>query len=246
MNFMRFLVVVLYVSALNFVASAAIVETGMGMNSPSICRAGTLFCLSFYLLSKILMYMFIVERAHSIRAPYIGRLKDWVWVFWMSILGGGFVTLAVLSFLKPIAEVSRGDGKCRIGIPKSSSMTLVLFDIIINFSLTGVFLWLLRPLLAFHQTSNPDSRSYFRHRIMKALQKACSWFPIRLSQSEPYRPALNTHLVKTVEWLVWKTLIATILTVIPTIVNLSLLYHMGGREQGWLCFMICTVDGESL
>ncbi|KAF2434903.1 hypothetical protein EJ08DRAFT_569705, partial [Tothia fuscella] len=243
MSFMRCLVIAMYITGLNFVAAGAIIETGMGMNSPILCRAGTYICLSFYLISKVLMYMFIVERAHSIRAPYTRRFHDWVWCGWMGVLVVGFTSLSVLAFMQPVAALGDDDGKCRIGLPRTASIVLVMFDIFINFSLTGVFLWLLRPLLAFHQTSDPERRSYFRHRLLKYLESACCWTPFKFSRSNgPYRPALNTSLVKAVEVLVWKTFVGTVLIVIPTIVNLSLLYRMGGREQGWMCFTICTID----
>jgi hypothetical protein len=233
---MRLLVVTLYINALNFVAAAAILQTGMGMDSLSLCRAGTFVCGSFYLVSKVLMYMFIIERAHSIRAPYTRRVRDWVWYSWTLILVGAFCTLIVLSFIHPIADVDNLDLKCRIGLTRRTSIVLIFFDIFVNFSLTAVFLWLLRPLLAFHQTSNPESTAYFRHRIAKLVLGTCAWVPLRLPQTEPYHAALNTNLVKAVEWLVWKTLAGTVGIVVPTIVNLSLLYRMDGREQGWLCF----------
>jgi hypothetical protein len=244
MNFMRFLTMALYIMALNFVVAGAVVETGMSMSTPTLCRDGTLICLSFYLVSKALMYMFIIERAHSIRAPYTRRLKDWVWCGWMFVLAAGFVGLGAASFLQPVAQLGYNDGVCRIGLPREASIILVMFDIFINFSLTAVFLWLLRPLLAFHQTGDPERRGYFRFRVFKYLGEAgswipsaCSWISFRFPHLEgPYRPALNTNLVKAVEILVWKTLIGTVLIVIPTIVNLSLLYHMAGKEQGWLCF----------
>lgn len=244
MSFMRSLTVILYVTALNFVGAGAIIETGMSMNTPTLCRAGTFICLSFYLISKALMYMFIVERSHSIRAPYTRRLNDFVWCGWMFVLATCFLGLAVASFLQPVAQLGEKDGVCRIGLPRKTSIILVIFDIFINFSLTGVFLWLLRPLLAFHQTGDPERRAYFRVHFFKYLREAssrvpsfCSRIIFRFSQMEgPYRPALNTNLAKSIECLVWKTLIGSVLIVIPTIVNLSLLYHMAGKEQGWLCF----------
>jgi len=111
----------------------------------------------------------------------------------------------------------------------------------------AIFIWLLRPLLAFHRTSNPDSTSYFRHRITKSLNKFRAYIPFRLPQSDgPYLQAVNQTLVRAVEWLVWKTLIGTVLIVIPTIANLALMASVGGREQAWLCFTICTVDGKLL
>jgi hypothetical protein len=243
---MRFLVIALYMAAIVFVGAAAIMETGVGINSPALCNAGSYMCVALYCLNKVLMYMFLIERAHSIRAPYTRRLKDWVWLTWMLVLGVGFPLLVGLAFFSPLKGLSPADQKCRIGLPRKVSITLVIFDTWINFSLTAVFIWLLRPLLAFHQTNDPNASSYFRHWFRKTFNTVGVWIPFKFPQSSgPYHQPVNQSLVRAVEWLVWKTLAGTVLIVIPTIANLSLLTVMGGREQAWLCFTICTADGAS-
>ena len=44
--------------------------------------------------------------------------------------------------------------------------------------------------------------------------------------------------------LVYRSLVGCGLVLVPTIVNMGLLYRWKGKEQGWLCFTICTVDGK--
>jgi hypothetical protein len=251
MNFMRFLVIALYITSMIFVAVAAILETGLGINEPSVCHAGSYVCIAFYILNKALMYMFMIERAHSIRAPYTSRLKDYVWCFWMLFAGIGFAVLVTLAFVYPHSQHYHHtgdagmDNECEIGLPRGISIALVLYDTGINFSLTAVFIWLIRPLLAFQRTRDPDAKSYFRDRLSKSLNTVCTWIPIKLPNTGgPYHQAVSQSLVGAVEWLVWKTLAGTVLIVIPTIANLVTLTAIGGQERGWVCFTVCTADSK--
>jgi hypothetical protein len=243
MSFMRILVIALYATAMMFVASAAIMQNGIGINQPIVCHVGSYICLAFYVLNKALMYMFMIERAHSIRAPYTRRLKDLVWCFWMLFSGVGFAVLVIIAFLYPHTRESQGT--CEMGLPEGVSVALLLYDVLINFSLTAVFIWLIRPLLAFHRSNDPDSKSYFRDQLRITFSKTFAWIPIRLPDSGgPYRQAVNQSIVGQIERLVWKTIAGTLLIVMPTIANLVSLTAMGGREHAWVCFTVCTADSK--
>lgn len=239
MNLMRFLVIVLYVTAMMFVTSAAIFQS-IGTNQATVCFVGSYVCLAFYVLNKALMYMFLVERAHSIRAPYTSRLKDKVWCFWMVSTGAGFVVLVLTAFMYPHTELVIN--KCEMGLPMGVSIALLTFDTFINFTLTAVFIWLIRPLLAFRRTSNPDSKSYFRDKLKTSFSALCSRIPA--STSRPYHQEVTQSVVSRVEWLVWKTIGGTFLIVLPTIANLVSLTAMGGREHAWICYTVCTADSK--
>jgi hypothetical protein len=167
----------------------------------------------------------------------------------MVIQSIGCAAVIVNAFLGLQATFSQVDFKCRIGLAGSASLSLLLYDIVVNFFLTGVFIWLLRPLLQFHRQGEMEN---WRYRLRQMAAKGLSCVSINLAigrarpiSEGPYHRALNENLVTAVERLVWKSLIGCIVVVLPTIVNLSLLYAFGGEEQGWLCFTICIVDGKS-
>ncbi|QDS70460.1 hypothetical protein FKW77_009935 [Venturia effusa] len=240
MNLMRFLVIVLYLTAMMFVTSAAIFQS-IGTNQANACFAGSYVCLAFYVLNKAVMYMFLVERAHSIRAPYTSRLKDKVWCFWQLMTGAGFLGIVLTAFMYPHTKLVIG--KCEMGLPMAVSVTLLLFDTLINFTLTGVFIWLIRPLLAFRRTSNPDSKSYFRDKFKTSFGALRARIPITLaSKGGPYHQEVTRTVANRVERLVWKTIGGTILVVLPTIANLVSLTAVGGREHAWICYTVCTAD----
>ena len=115
-SFIRMVVVLLYGFAITFIFLAAVVENGLGMTTLPNCRAAIYVCLVFYVGSKILLYVFLVERAHSLRAPYARRMDDWLWVVSMLVLGIGFGAIAVTAFIWPVVALSNS-GRCQIGLP---------------------------------------------------------------------------------------------------------------------------------
>jgi hypothetical protein len=115
-------------------------------------------------------------------------------------------------------------------------MPLLSFDVCINMALTGTFIYLLRPLLQFSGISNPDAPA---NRFTKSIRK--------LFQSEDRRSSLdvypmNQNFLRSIEALLWKSLIGSMLVMLPTVGNLAALYSLKGRELGWLCLTICTFD----
>lgn len=88
-----------------------------------------------YLLAQCMLthdlrvrYVFLVERAHVLRAPFVERMRDWIWVAGLAVtvcgLGGivvvgsicefvlGFVALFVLDDMIIFTEKDRRD--CRL------------------------------------------------------------------------------------------------------------------------------------
>jgi len=55
LNLTQVLVMILYILAAVFVISAAIVESGLGLSSRSVCHTAIMICLSFYVSSKVTM-----------------------------------------------------------------------------------------------------------------------------------------------------------------------------------------------
>ncbi len=193
------------------------------------------------------MYIFLTERAHALRAPYLRRSRDWIWVLSMAVIALGFGSITVVAFMYPVVDISTIDGKCRIGLPIRATISLLVFDVFINCVLTAVFIHLLRPILRFggnlrtEASSVPVERSRFKSFLLRILLlKQRGGLAQELSSSPP----LNNSLLDAVERLIWKSLIGACLVLLPTVVNLCLLYHLQGREQGWLCFTICMLDGK--
>ncbi|KAF2686874.1 hypothetical protein K458DRAFT_268884, partial [Lentithecium fluviatile CBS 122367] len=61
--------------------SSTIVVSGLGIKTPEHCKAAITTCLIFYTTSKMTLYLFLLERSHIVRAPFMqNRIHDWLWV----------------------------------------------------------------------------------------------------------------------------------------------------------------------
>ncbi|CZR50412.1 uncharacterized protein PAC_00284 [Phialocephala subalpina] len=150
---------------------SAILTSGLGLTSNRDCFTAVFSCLVFYFGNKMIMYMFLIERAHIIRAPYERRMKDKVWVACMSFLIVGFGAISVTAFMWPNAEVSPLDGKCRIGQPLKVTIPLLTYDIVVNVSLTALFVHFLYPFLA--PKGNRISLGQSLSSLRKATKAGC-------------------------------------------------------------------------
>lgn len=186
-------------------------------------------------------YMFLIERAHALKAPYIRRIHDWTWLLGMFLVGTGFGATAVLAFLNPVAELSGVDGKCRIGLPLKVTIPLLIFDIVINLVLTGIFIHLITPLV--RSKISQGSPGKWLPWIRKIFSR-CTASSARPNSFVAGLSTFNGSIHREIENLLTKSLVGAFLMLLPTIANLSLLFHMKGRELGWLCLTICTLDGE--
>lgn len=155
----------------------------------------------------------------------------------MTLILGGFGTIAVIGYLSPIVELSELDGKCRIGLPVQVSFPLLSFDVGVNFLLTGLFIWLLRPVLSQHDLFSMSG--VFGHEWVKAVHRRMTK-DRKVKAEDQHSRALN----KNIKILLWKCLIGSTCIMLPTVGNMAQFYIMKGRELGWICFTICTLDGK--
>ncbi|KAF2733537.1 hypothetical protein EJ04DRAFT_565069 [Polyplosphaeria fusca] len=236
LNLTRVLILVLYSLAMAFVVSAAVVENGLGMTSPSMCHSIIYICLSFYAASKLAMYIFLVERAHALRAPYMSRFSDWIWLSGMLAIVTGFSSLAVCGFLWPIGELSKTDGRCRIGLPLKVTIPFLTFDIVINAALTGIFIYLLKPLLHYSILSAPIVPANWFHERVRRMVKTDN----RRASVGVY--PVNETFLTSIKMLLWKSLAGSIAVMLPTAANIAALSAQQGRELSWLCLILCIVD----
>ena len=77
--FIRLLVFMLYICAIIFVITVQLMFTGLNLKTEHDCRAAIYICLVFYISCKILVQMFLIERAHAARYMLKQRRDDWMW-----------------------------------------------------------------------------------------------------------------------------------------------------------------------
>lgn len=151
----------------------------------------------------------------------------------MIVIVGGFGTIAVFGYTSLIVELSKLDGRCRIGLPPKVSFPLLSFDVGVNFMLTGVFFFLLRPVLSANEETSIwlSFKDLFRRNVREGND-----------QSE--RGAHISAINRNIKILLWKSLIGSTVIMLPTVGNMAQFYLMKGRELGWICLTVCTLDSK--
>ena len=160
----------------------------------------------------------------------------------MLIICGGFGAIAIVGYMSPVVELSTLDGRCRIGLPPRVSFPLLCFDVAVNFLLTGVFFWLLRPVLDFHGLLRMST--WFGDRLTSKVKQSVHKREIEL-ETALEGASLKSAMNKNIRILLWKCLIGSTLVMLPTVANMTQFYIMNSRELGWVCLTICTLDGTS-
>jgi hypothetical protein len=237
--FIRWLVILIYVVGITFVISSTLLQYGFGLNVVSHCKAAIILCLVFYLSAKVLMYIFFVERARLMCLPVVLRKYDLVWWANMTMVVVGFGIIAVLAFVYLVSEVSAVDGQCRIGLQLGITITLLAYDMLINVWLTGLFIKLAAKYM----------RKFFPDRVSR-------WWEIFNRRLRPQSPAVQSMEVDdalvlpidaqgSLAKLARKTMIGCTIMLSSTVVNLTVLLRFHGQEAGWVCFLVCTIDGKT-
>ncbi|KAH9827705.1 hypothetical protein Tdes44962_MAKER00431, partial [Teratosphaeria destructans] len=271
-GFTRCLVFCLDFIGVAFVATAAILESGLNLNTLRSCAAAIYLCLVFYFCFKALIQVFLIERIYILRRH--STEKSWhdpVRFASFAFVVCGFTTIAITAFVWPVAGLTEGaDGgyTCRIGLPNKVLFPLLAYDIAVNLFLTLIFVALLWPALKYRKSllveasqggSKPPNSPM--NAVLSPLPKSQQRASKRTSAHDPSResggawsphedypstrdisgPGTKQH-VNQLRDVLLKCLAASVLVLIPTIVNLALLHSWNGHEQGWLCFTVCTFD----
>ncbi len=217
----------IYIGALSMHVSTGILMSGWDFVSPHLCWVAITMCLSFYIANKILVYTFLVERVHQLRE--LRRYKDPVWLIAALLIIGGFGTIAVFAFINPIDEISNIDGKCLIGLHSRSTLLLLGYDVVINLTLTALFL--------------AQSYEWMRNLPMKGKLRVLGYFIPNAFNRMPPTNSLQAYKAAVLDVMISKSLVGAMVIILPTIANFVILYKSNGHEKGWICFTACTLDG---
>lgn len=212
----------IYPVGILFYFAAGLIMTGWDLGTKRLCYAGIEICLTFYVVSKVIVYLFLLERSVMINNK--PHLKDPYYITGVAVITLGFGTIAVFAFIGPVANLSKVDGRCRIGLPSMALTALLSYDVFINVALLGIYLGLTNKIV--------------KNLSWKAIGKVIyGAMPFRNYGPLPGQADMLQHMMA-------KSIIATLLVVIGTGANLGMLLALNGHEQAWLCLTICCLDGQ--
>ena len=224
----RLYLIAIYFWGICFIISVASLRFGYQVRTQRACFASIILCLVFYVVDKVIIYLFLVERIHVVRSRRHSRLTDYWYMANLAIVILGFGSIAIFSFIFPIAEFA--DGKCHIGLPFRITLPLLVYDIAINLYLTSYFLYFVRPGLV------GDVVGHVRSVFSKGSTGR---------DNAPNRSGrLGTRRQENLRKLAKRTLNGMCVMLLATTINLAILFYMSGSEEEWMCFMFCTLDGR--
>jgi hypothetical protein len=137
---------------------------------------------------------------------------------------------SINTYVHPVTEMRESDGRCHFGIPGIASIPGLAIDMFGGIGLTGLFFYLLRPVIKLHE-SEPVS-GVLRLSMVRGA-----------SVTEKNRK--ETAVQHNIRILVWKSIVGGILVIIPTTANMIQFVITEGRELGMICLSICMLDRRS-
>ncbi|KAJ1308008.1 hypothetical protein OPQ81_002079 [Rhizoctonia solani] len=132
------LLLVLLDSWLYLIMTGVLLHGAPPEHEPHRCTVAITMCLTYYCVSKILVYLCLIERVRAIWVTNGQRLRSPIYLFCLSSL----IPLVgmLVGVMIPQAIHYIRNGYCFIGINRLCSAFLLAYDIFINLFLTGVFI----------------------------------------------------------------------------------------------------------
>ncbi|KAF1837226.1 hypothetical protein BDW02DRAFT_577321 [Decorospora gaudefroyi] len=224
-SFVSMLVLTLYVLVLMFIICSAVLVAGQGLYTHALCRAGTWVCLIFYTFIKAIIYIFLVERIHVVRAPFVNRTQDKIYLACMTMIIVMYSSVAINSYIHHVTEMRASDGRCHFGIRGIVSIPFTVVNFFTDVVLTCVFFYLLLPAAQISGIRALDGKSDSKSGAAAAVHGG---------NDTPARKNIRT--------LLWKSIVGSLLIEIPTAANMIQFVITRGEELGVICLIICLVD----
>ncbi|KAG0294201.1 hypothetical protein BGZ98_001854 [Dissophora globulifera] len=162
-NYARGLVISLYIVSWGFTTIAAVL-TSTNIGNIVSCTLSVFVCLSLYAMSKIIIYLFLIEKVHVVSSVSTRR-KDTTLYRINILLLTPYSVILVLMILNRVAVLDESEA-CFIGLKPTASITLILYDIFISSWLTILFI---RPLLSSTSILQGPSKGKLRQVARRTL-----------------------------------------------------------------------------
>ncbi|KAI8984387.1 hypothetical protein BDF20DRAFT_911489 [Mycotypha africana] len=159
MNYGKFMVIMLYVTSWSFAFTSAVVVSTNNNNMVS-CTLAMLSCDIFYAGSKIVIYAWLIERIFLVKAIKQPRLSTWQYRIHLTMLCPYIIIFALMLTYRNI--YLEADGKCTIGLQLIASVPLLVYDSILNFYLTLLFML---PLMSIGLNSKANWKKSKLYRL---------------------------------------------------------------------------------
>ncbi|KAF9576058.1 hypothetical protein BGW38_008171 [Lunasporangiospora selenospora] len=162
-NYARGLVISLYLVSWIFSFAATMLVQTNNFNFIS-CSISVFLCISLYALSKIIIYLFLMEKVYVVTAVGSTR-RDFKLYKLNLVLMLPYFGILALMFQFRVAGIA-SNGYCYIGLLKPAALPLIFYDIFLSCWLTALFI---RPLMSSTSRLQGPSKGRLRDVARRTL-----------------------------------------------------------------------------
>ncbi|KAF9129167.1 hypothetical protein BGX30_014056 [Mortierella sp. GBA39] len=162
-NYARGLVVWLYIISWTFSLIAAMLVQTNNFNAIS-CTMSVYMCITLYAISKIIIYLFLMEKVYVVTAVGTTRANFMLYRINLALLVP-YMGIFCVMIVYRVSEVSE-NGECKIGLLPPASVTLIIYDVFISSWLTLLFI---RPLMSSTSLLQGPSKGKLRDVARRTL-----------------------------------------------------------------------------
>ncbi|KAF9551786.1 hypothetical protein EC957_004109 [Mortierella hygrophila] len=141
-NYARGLVIALYLISWMFSLMATQLVQTNDYNMVS-CIISIYTCIVLYAGSKIIIYLFLMEKVYVVTAIGLTRSNFWLYRVNLMLLSPYLIIVALMVIFR-VHNINE-DGQCHIGLLRPAALPLILYDMFISVWLTGLFI---QPLIS--------------------------------------------------------------------------------------------------
>ncbi|PVI06433.1 hypothetical protein DM02DRAFT_492803, partial [Periconia macrospinosa] len=241
------LILVQFIVSVGFVTAVAVMESGLGQETYAQCHASIRVCIGMYMAGKIALYVFLIERVHIVRAPFVPRFRDPVWVIGVLVTAGGLGGITAYDYHGPKAELSHDSGLCSIGIVPNASIAIMAMDLFLGTVLTGMFIWILRPSFKsvtemISQSNTGDDGRGRRGGGRRWSTKCLAIWASSGVGGRRQRPKGNGSSRDQLKMMLWRNVIGSTIALMATAANITIYLAWSESTRSYACLLGCLTD----
>ncbi|CBX97602.1 hypothetical protein IAQ61_001187 [Plenodomus lingam] len=222
-----------------FILAIGVKSAVLGAETDSQCHGAIWLCIGLYGASKMVLYLFLLERIHIVRAPFVDRRRDSIYLMGTIATVAPFSVILGYEFKDPIAELSSKTGQCRIGLQPYAAIAIMVFDIITNILLTAIFAWQLRPAL---KAADPPRTSWHTHGARGEREQASLLSSIRcifrVGRADSGRMSMRSNI----RIMLVRNVVGSSLILLVTAANNIIYLAWRSAILSHICLLMCMTD----
>ncbi|KAF9375459.1 hypothetical protein CPB97_011450 [Podila verticillata] len=164
-NYARGLVVALYLVSWMFSVIAAMLIQTNNFNTLS-CELSILSCIALYAMSKVIIYLFLMEKVYVVTAVGVTRSNFFLYKLNFAFMTPYIAVVCLMVIYRNSDVDMAGTGECVIGLQRPGALPLILYDIVMSSWLTFLFI---RPLMSSTSLLQGPSKGKLRDVARRTL-----------------------------------------------------------------------------